>query len=343
MSLLISIIIPVYNVSEYLDDCIHSLLKQSYQNCEFIFINDGSTDHSLEILERHQKKDSRIKLINQENRGVSIARNNGIAMASGTYMGFVDSDDWIEWDMYQTLFETMESFQCDLVLSNMRSFLDGKEYSTHYDFPVNEKLEVDYVKEVVLPYLIENDNLYSSCNKLFKTAIIKENNIVFPKGNALSEDNIFNLLYFNKIQSMVYLDYTGYNYREVVGSATRNVIKNNYFKNVLSIYHFDYNSMMDLKLEYEEINKIKGIKLIENILPLVHIYFNPSNKLSLKERCVFVKDMITTAEVQQELQCHFEYFMNKSNRYETFLLKSIKEKSIFKLYLATMYSRIRNK
>ncbi len=342
MNPLISIIVPVYNTANYLEECVTSLLQQSYSNCEFIFINDGSTDGSLAILEKHKATDTRIIVINQENQGVSVARNQGLAIAKGAYIGFVDSDDWIEKEMYATLLEAIETHSCDLVLSNMKSFLNGKEYSTTYNFPKNTSLNTDYIQGSILPYLIENDDLYSSCNKLFKASIIKENTIQFPPKNALSEDNIFNLLYFNAIKSMVYIDYTGYNYREVEGSATRNVIQHNYFQNVLRLYHFDYKSIMDLSLSEEKIHKIKAVKLIKNVLSLVHIYFNPTNKLSFIERFTFVKTMITTAEVQKEVHHYFEYLTKNSNRYDAFLLKSIKEKSTIKLYLATMYSRIRN-
>lgn len=342
MNPLISIIIPVYNTANYLEECITSLLQQSYTNCEFIFINDGSTDGSLDILEKYKTIDARIIVIDQENQGVSVARNQGLAIAKGTYIGFVDSDDWIEKDMYATLLKAIENHSCDLVLSNMKSFLNGKEYISTYNFPKNTTLKTDYIQGSILPYLIENDDLYSSCNKLFKASIIKENTIQFPPKIALSEDNVFNLLYFNAIKSMVYVDYTGYNYREVVGSATRNIIQHNYFQNVLRLYHFDYKSIMDLSLSEEEINKIKAAKLIKNVLSLFHIYFNPSNKLNFKERYSFVKMMVYNAEVQKELRHYFKDYYNSSNRYSKFLLSSMKEKSVLNIYIATIYSRLRN-
>jgi glycosyltransferase involved in cell wall biosynthesis len=342
MNPLISIIVPVYNTANYLDECVTSLLQQTYSNCEFIFINDGSTDGSLSILEKYQATDARIIVINQENQGVSVARNQGLSIVKGTYIGFVDSDDWIEKEMYATLLEAIVTHSCDLVLSNMKSFLNGKECSTTYNFPKRTTLNTDYIQCSILPYLIENDDLYSSCNKLFKASIIQENTIQFPPKNALSEDNIFNLLYFNKIKSMVYIDYTGYNYREVQGSATRNVVQHDYFQNVLSIYNFDYKSIMDLSLSDEEINKIKAAKLIKNVLSLLNIYFNPSNKLSFKERYFYVNMMVYNAEVQKELRHYFKDYYNSSNRYSKFLLSSLREKSVLKIYIATIYSRLRN-
>lgn len=343
MNQLISIIVPVYNTANYLDYCITSLIQQSYTNCEFIFINDGSTDGSLSILEKYQETDCRIIILNQVNQGVSIARNQGLKIAKGSYIGFVDSDDWIEKDMYAILVKAIENHSCDLVLSNMKSFLNGKEYISTYNFPINTTLSSEYIKSTIFPYLIEKDDLYSTCNKIFKTSIIKENDIQFPPNNALSEDNFFNLLYFNSIESMVYIDYTGYNYREVVDSATRNVIRHNYFQNVLRLYYFDYKSIMDLILSEEEINRIKAIKLIKNVLSLVHIYFDSSNKLSFKERYIFVKTMVYNKEVQKEINHYFEQLQKNSDRYNSFLLKSLKKKSTLQLYIATLYSRLRNK
>ena len=343
MNPLISIIVPVYNTANYLDQCITSLLNQSYANCEFIFINDGSTDSSLFILEKYKAKDSRIQILNQENKGVSVARNRGLEIAKGTYIGFVDSDDWIEKHLYSVLLEAIETYSCDLVLSNMKSYFNAKEVITSFNFTKFITLDSNYIKDIILPYLIENDDMYSSCNKLFKASIIKENNIHFPPNNALSEDNIFNLSYINIIQTMVYIDYTGYNYREVDGSATRNVVQHDYFKNILRLYHLDYKSIMDLRLSDEKIHQIKSVKFLKNVVSLVHIYFNPSNKLSFKERYSFVKVMISNEEVQQQVRNYFEILIKNSNRYDKFLLQSIKGKSALKLHLATMYSRYRNK
>jgi len=343
MNPLISIIVPVYNTANYLDQCVTSLLQQTYSNCEFIFINDGSTDSSLFILEKYKAKDSRIRILNQENKGVSIARNKGLEIAKGTYIGFVDSDDWIEKHLYSVLLEAIETYSCDLVLSNMKTYFNEKEVITSYNFTKNITLDSGYIKNTILPYLLENDDLFSSCNKLYKASIIKENNIQFPPKNALSEDNIFNMLYFNIIQSMVYIDYTGYNYREVEGSATRNVVQHNYFQNILKMYHFDYKSSLELKFSEEVIQQIKAVNFLKNVVSLVHIYFNPSNKLSFKERYSFVKEMINNEDVQNEIRNHFDLLIKNSNRYDKFLLKSIKQKSTLKLHLATMYSRYKNR
>jgi glycosyltransferase involved in cell wall biosynthesis len=108
MSSLISIIVPIYNTEQYLAKCIESILEQTYHRLELILINDGSTDHSLDICKHYQSMDERIVLIDKRNEGVSAARNLGISLAKGDYIGFVDSDDYIEKNMYETLIRQME-------------------------------------------------------------------------------------------------------------------------------------------------------------------------------------------------------------------------------------------
>ena len=96
----VSVIIPVYNTAPYLRQCLDSVCKQTLQNIEIICINDGSTDNSAEILQQYEEKDSRVCVITQENKGIAVARNIGLQYARGQYIGFVDSDDWIEPNMF---------------------------------------------------------------------------------------------------------------------------------------------------------------------------------------------------------------------------------------------------
>lgn len=340
---IISIIIPVYNAAVYLEDCIDSIINQTFTNCEFIFINDGSSDASLTILEKYRATDARIVLLNQINLGVSVARNNGLAVAKGNYIGFVDADDWLENDMFQTLFDSIENTKSDLVLTNIKRNFNGNEFITKYDFPSDKVLDLAYIQAEILPYLIKKDDLYSLWNKLYLAKIIKENGIEFPVGNTLSEDNIFNMFYFNKIKSLIYIDYSGYNYREVEGSTTRNISKNDYFQNVLSIYNFDYRFYMDLKQTDQEILKLKSEKLINSVVSLIHLYFSTSKQLNFAKRYSYIKAMIQDKNVQVSIKNNWKSLTVDKNKYDLFILQSIKSKSMLNLYLATTYSNFRNK
>lgn len=113
---LISIIVPVYNVEPYVSKCLESILRQTYQNIEIIIIDDGSTDGGSDICDAYAHKDKRIKVIHQSNEGVSGARNVGLRIAKGEFIGFVDSDDWIEADMYEYLLQNIQQQDADIAI-----------------------------------------------------------------------------------------------------------------------------------------------------------------------------------------------------------------------------------
>ena len=112
----ISIIVPVYNVEEYIHKCINSILAQTYKDFELILINDGSPDNSGIICDEYARADSRIKVIHQQNSGLSAARNAGLAVAKGDYIGFVDSDDWIDKSMYESMITEAQTLEADIVI-----------------------------------------------------------------------------------------------------------------------------------------------------------------------------------------------------------------------------------
>jgi len=118
MNELISIIVPIYNVEIYLEKCLNSIINQTYKNIEILLINDGSSDNSLRICKKYQKKDKRIVLINKKNGGLSSARNAGIDKASGNYLLFIDSDDYIEIDMIEKLYNNIKSNNADISICN---------------------------------------------------------------------------------------------------------------------------------------------------------------------------------------------------------------------------------
>ena len=119
MEVTLSIIVPVYNVCDYLKDCIDSILAQSFTDFELILVDDGSTDGSGEICDEYVKRDSRIRVIHKGNGGVVSARKAGVAAAKGLYVGYVDGDDWIESDMYEKMVHYMREYDCDLVMCDI--------------------------------------------------------------------------------------------------------------------------------------------------------------------------------------------------------------------------------
>ena len=113
----VSVIVPVYNTEKYLEKCLNSLINQTLHDIEVICVNDGSTDNSLNILNQYAQKDNRIKIINQENKMQGAARNAGTQIAAGEYIGFVDSDDWIDLDYFEKLYNAATKYNLDIALA----------------------------------------------------------------------------------------------------------------------------------------------------------------------------------------------------------------------------------
>lgn len=338
---LISVIIPVYNSERYLKECIESLLSQSLSNCEFIFVNDGSSDNSQNIIEKYAETDKRVILINQDNRGVSEARNTGILNAKGKYIGFVDSDDYIDSCMYEILYKEIQNAKCDVLVSNFEEELNGNKYVRRYSLKENQVLDKTYIQNNIVSFFIKDDSLNTVCNKLYKKSIIDEYNIRFPKGLPLGEDGIFNMIYFSKCNSCKYIDYTGYHYREVHGSATRNLHKHDYFQRELDVYNFDLEKLIDIQKNID-IKSLKSIKLINNIKSNIYIYFEKNQDQSIFYKCKYIKSIVKKKEIKEALELYLSN-VNITGRYEKLFLFCMKNKLTILLYILCTYSKIINK
>ena len=183
----VSVIIPVYNTEKYLEKCLESVCNQTLSDIEIICINDCSTDNSLEILNRYAAEDERIKIINfPENRGAAAARNAGIDVATGEYIGFVDSDDYPDLDFYEKLHNRAKETGADVAKGNYKSAHDG-----YVDEYLNEKIKED-----------KNNFAYAYCSAIFKRDIIIKNNLCFPDLSDM-EDPVFTInfaLAANKVE-----------------------------------------------------------------------------------------------------------------------------------------------
>lgn len=176
---LLSVIVPVYNREKTIVRCIQSIREQTYQNLEILLINDGSTDHSKEICEEYARKDTRIKLYHQENAGASAARKWGVVNASGDYITFVDSDDWIENDMYERMLEKCETYQADVVCSGIICERD-QVITYEKDTVVSGQYDRKQIKEKIIPIMMF-DRKYgkrgitgSLWNKIFSSKLIRK-------------------------------------------------------------------------------------------------------------------------------------------------------------------------
>lgn len=209
----VSVIVPIYNSEKVLSRCIESILNQSYKNLEIILINDGSVDRSIEIMREYQKLDSRIKIIDNKNNGVSETRNIGIRNASGDYIQFVDSDDYIELNMIEETLKVMSRENADLVMTGLFLDIEGQNSVDAIIQTFEEKICIDK-KEIAREVLKRLNGTYvnSPVNKLYKRCIIEENNINMDKNIDLGEDLIFNLEYLKFCNSVIFAKESYYHY-----------------------------------------------------------------------------------------------------------------------------------
>ena len=205
MNPLITVIIPLYNNAKYLPRCIDSILKQTYTNFELIIVNDGSTDGSELICRKFAAKDSRVKLFEQDNLGVSVARNVGMKNARGEWITFCDSDDWVD-DLWLETFVQHISLEDELLIQGFKSIgwpTGETEIGVRSEFSTKEDLLVLMNEVHVVGY--------TWC-KLFKKEIIDKNNLLFEPGIRSMQDEIFVLKYFTKITSVKNIPFGFYNY-----------------------------------------------------------------------------------------------------------------------------------
>lgn len=343
MSVKVSVIIPVYNCEKYIGECIESLINQTLKECEFIFVNDGSIDKSKEIIKGYAKGDSRIKLINQKNSGVSVARNVGLKNAVGEYIGFVDGDDYIEADYYEKLYNTAVKNCCDIVMCDWKSELNGNQNRLKLPFERNKILSKRYIEKNIYPFFIESNMLNSVWNKLFNSKLIIKYNVKFPVGTKLGEDGIFNLGAFTYANNSYYLNYCGYCYREVLGSATRNGINSDYFNRTLIEYKTNYKEYEKWPIKMEEIQRLKSKRLLNDVISLTYYYFIPNKSNTFIDRYSYIKKMINNEEVCRAIKKYYKEIIQDKGRYEKKIIDNIKNKNTFGIYILTLYSRLRNR
>ncbi len=202
----ISVIVPIYNVEKYLVRCLQSIIKQTYQNLEIILVDDGSTDTSGKLCDKFAEKDSRIIVIHKKNGGLSDARNVGIDKSSGSYLVFVDSDDWIDPDMISILYNVAQKNNSDIIECSYRNI-----YKDHILEETNCNAEIingDYVTalEGMLDWRYFKPVAW---NKLYKRNVIKD--IRYPVGR-LHEDEFTTYKYFYNAKKVSYIDVSKYNY-----------------------------------------------------------------------------------------------------------------------------------
>lgn len=229
----ISIIVPVYNVQEYLNECVNSVLKQSYENLELILVDDGSTDGCSTMCDEFAIKDARVRVIHKPNGGLSDARNIGLLQAKGKYVCFLDSDDYYNnIQFFEKVIDRFEMKPVDILCHQRQRFIDGTPETMMFPEPYN-RFEIEEVNYgALIESLSSNDRLDANASmKFFKRSFLVDNDLFFKKG-IVSEDIEWFMRVLLKAQSMAVTNEVGYCYRLRTTSISHNIK----FKNVQDLF-----------------------------------------------------------------------------------------------------------
>ena len=297
----VSIIVPVYNAERYLERCLNSLRNQTLKDVEIILVDDSSTDSSLQICNRIAQEDSRIKVIHKANEGAGPARNAALHIASGEYIGFVDSDDFIELNMFESLYNKAVQYDSDLVMSGVL-FVDGNMFSekgecirkTYFDkdthFDTEEALKMLRMGIVGSSPQDAEDSKYgmSIWKNLFKHEIIKKNNLAFQSEREIySEDALFMIDYISCIKKATGISDAFYNYQRNEDSISKSYKKDRFEKSLAFINEVEKRFKKDIKADEYRIYTDRFWQAMCRVLCSQEIMYAQDNNIkysALKER-----------------------------------------------------------
>lgn len=241
----ISVIIPVYNVEKYLDKCIQSVLGQTLQDIEVILVDDESPDTCPQMCDEYAKQDSRIKVIHKKNEGLGFARNSGLEVATGEYVTFLDSDDFVDLHTYEHLYTLVKNNNLDTIYYKFKRFENEEEVVACLANDDVIEYNGDSIKDLMLDIIasepsakVDHKIACSSCTAMYRYSIIKDKNVRFHSERELiSEDLIYNLDYLRYAHKVAFNDGEHYHYRVNLTSLTSTVRTDRIEKN-LKLYQY---------------------------------------------------------------------------------------------------------
>lgn len=256
----VTIIIPIYNVEKYLDKCVQSVKKQTLQDIEIILVDDDSPDGCPKMCDEYAKSDSRVKVVHKKNGGLGFARNSGLEIATGEYVTFLDSDDFVDLCTYEHLYDIVKKENLDAVYYKFKSFTNEDE--VREEEPINEitKFVNENIKDLMLDIIASEPSVKvdhkiqcSSCTVMYRLDIIKQNNVRFHSERELiSEDLIFNLDFLKYAHNVAYNNSVHYHYRVNPISLTSVIRIDRIEKNFLLYWYIKEN------LSFWNLNITKG-------------------------------------------------------------------------------------
>ena len=292
----VSVVVPVYNVEEYLGECIESLINQSFEDIEIILVDDGSKDLSGAICDEYAIKDNRIKVFHKENEGASVARKFGVENSSGEYISFVDSDDYVERDFINELYKGITKNDADLAECDYTVFSEkfSNRKKLYSESVVRNKK--DFLDIIVKGTIINGEVAVVMWNKLYKKKIINE--LVSDYGESLLEDYIFNIQYYAGVNKYVYIDKSLINYRQLQNSLSRKYNPNTYLI-LKQVQKLKLNFMENIGLNDNECMELSNrwyIKYVHNYLKNM---FAMNNGLSASEKRLVAMEIFKDSQLKE--------------------------------------------
>ncbi|MBQ9141686.1 MAG: glycosyltransferase family 2 protein [Lachnospiraceae bacterium] len=294
MSEKISIIIPVYKVEAYLAECVDSILKQTYQNLEIILVDDGSPDKCGEICDEYAQKDNRIRVIHKANAGVARARNDGIEVATGDYISFIDSDDWIAENAYELLYKGLKEHDADCAVGGCVTIIDKDGVLTPQE---GKRRAVGCIsaQEAMKGVLLNGSAVW---NRLFKREVFKE--VRFPL-DRINDDEVVALHAYAECEKIVFLDADTYFYRIRSNSITTSkfsIRKVDCYYNSAENLEFvrmvcpelvpcgEFKFIKAMLYSYVNLNRMKKDEQVKEVLKRIKADIKANKSLALKNQYV---------------------------------------------------------
>jgi glycosyltransferase involved in cell wall biosynthesis len=354
MSVKISVIVPVYNAEQYLKISVNSILNQTLRDIEVILIDDCSTDNSGKICDEFAAIDDRVTVIHNENEGAAAARNAGLLMATGEYIGFVDADDWIEQNMYEVMLKNATEFCSDAVFCNYVAELP----STSQKVDVNSGKQNIYssqdIKKKFLPYFFGYDynelsNYKSYCSFadynsyiwlcIYKRDVIEKAQITFPSERVyFNEDNLFNLSFIYNANTITHVDGYFYHYRFNQSSFTK-TFNDKYLSNKINKYHYLSSFIKQNKLDANFQNRLK-IKICIETINIINYYVN-SNSQTFKNKYKNVKMIINSSLISEAFN-DFEVKQLAFSQMKVYMYFAKKKAYLMLMMLSLVYGVLLN-
>lgn len=320
----ISIIVPIYNVEKYLNECLNSIINQTFSDIEIICVNDGSKDNSRNILEEYAKKDCRIKIIDKQNGGLSSARNAGLNVANGDFIIFVDSDDWIAPDMAEKLYNNAILFNTDISICSVHLFDEQtKEINNnepyfslaHFDSSFNNKV---FSYKDTIPFLM--DVCVMAWNKIYRKSFLDKCNAQFPDGLIFEDGPFFFSIFFKTQRIAIVRDFLYYYRINRQGSIVQKGGKKLF--DIINVVNLMFDEIKNLDI-FDEIKysffqkKADDIIYRYELLPLN--LKNKYSKIFRKTSCLLNQQIFDFAKINQDFPWTYKNFCALKNNSNIFL------------------------